>query len=261
VHNANSQRTTHRAWDNVHKLDAQARKCRSSYRQARKALQCLNIDLGYQATLHNITDHELKVTGDITDEWRFGQRTDTLPWFWRVGHGTDPNGPQMQECVYIHLHSCARMKEPTDPPNLPLVYCVSWLRAKACFPDGRRNCGLWNWKCSGLSIGFVRRKKDGERGSEILRTRSAHPNWIATAISKWSCGIHWQIRPKHDSLLCWVGLCSGRIIYDLQFVIHMETLIYFQSERSSRGGRQCLIIFNTSTTISDRISPLLMTSW
>ena len=27
VHNANSQRTTHRAWDKVHKFDAEARKC------------------------------------------------------------------------------------------------------------------------------------------------------------------------------------------------------------------------------------------
>ena len=28
VRNANSQRTTHRAWDNVHKLGAEAQKCR-----------------------------------------------------------------------------------------------------------------------------------------------------------------------------------------------------------------------------------------
>jgi len=106
VRNANSQRTTHRAWDNVHKLDAEARKCRSAYRQARNALQCLDLDPEYQGTLRDITDDDLKVSGDITDERRFGQRSDTLPWFWRVGDRSDPSGPRMQECVYFRLKFC-----------------------------------------------------------------------------------------------------------------------------------------------------------
>ena len=74
VRNADSQRTTHRAWDNVHKSDAEARKFRSTYRQARNALRRLNIDPGYVMTLHDITDNDLKVSGDLTDERRFGQR-------------------------------------------------------------------------------------------------------------------------------------------------------------------------------------------
>jgi len=162
VRNANSQRTTHRAWDNVHKLDAQARKCRSSYRQARRALQCLNIDPGYQATLHDITDHDLKVTGDITDERRFGQRTDTLPWFWRVGDGTDSSGPRMQECVYFCLPSCARMKELTDPPNPPLVYRVSWLRAKARFSRWSEELRLVELEMQ-WTVNWFRKKKEGWR--------------------------------------------------------------------------------------------------
>ena len=93
VHNANSQRTTHRAWDNVHKLDTEARKCRSTYQQAQSALQHLDIDPEYQATLYDITDDNLKVAGDITDERRFGQRLDALSWFWQIGDGTDSSGP------------------------------------------------------------------------------------------------------------------------------------------------------------------------
>ena len=99
VRNANSQRTTHRAWDNVHKLDAQARKCRSTYRQARSALQRLSVDLEYLATLHDITDDDFKVSGDLTDEWRFGQCSDTLPWFWQIGDTVDSSGPRMEECM------------------------------------------------------------------------------------------------------------------------------------------------------------------
>ena len=99
VRNANSQRTTHRAWDNVHKLDAQARKSRSTYRHARSALQRLAFDPVYVATLLDITDDDLKVAGDLTDEGRFGQRSDTLPWFWRIGDTVDSSGPRMQECT------------------------------------------------------------------------------------------------------------------------------------------------------------------
>src|SRR5882762_4724300 len=103
VCNADSQWRTHRAWDNVHKLDAEARKCRAIYRQARYALMHLDVDPEYLATLHDITDDDLKVAGDITDERRFGQRSDTLPWFWRIGEPAVAGGPKMQECMYILL--------------------------------------------------------------------------------------------------------------------------------------------------------------
>jgi hypothetical protein len=126
VRNANSQRTTNRAWDNVHKLDAEARKCRATYRHARSALQRLGTDPDYLATLRNITDDDLKVAGDLTDERRFGQRSDALPWFWRVGDVDNSSGPRMQECAYA-TPSRIRLT------NLAPVYRVSWLRAKARF--------------------------------------------------------------------------------------------------------------------------------
>ncbi|KAI0251378.1 hypothetical protein BJV78DRAFT_1088145, partial [Lactifluus subvellereus] len=50
----------------------------------------------------------LKVAGDITDERRFGQRSDALPWFWRIRDINNSSAPRMQE-----------------------FYRVSWLRAKA----------------------------------------------------------------------------------------------------------------------------------
>ncbi|KAI0245105.1 hypothetical protein BJV78DRAFT_1141358, partial [Lactifluus subvellereus] len=50
----------------------------------------------------------LKVAGDITDERRFGQWSNALPWFWRIGDINNSSAPRMQE-----------------------FYRVSWLRAKA----------------------------------------------------------------------------------------------------------------------------------
>jgi hypothetical protein len=38
VHNVGSQQTTHRAWDNVHKLDAEAQKCWTTYQHMQSAL-------------------------------------------------------------------------------------------------------------------------------------------------------------------------------------------------------------------------------
>lgn len=98
VRNANSQRTMHRAWDRVHKYDAEARQCRSTYRHARNALQRLQVDPAYLATLHDITEEDMKVAGDLTDEGRFNQRSDTMAWFWRTGQVDDADQPRMQEC-------------------------------------------------------------------------------------------------------------------------------------------------------------------
>jgi hypothetical protein len=125
VRNANSQRTTLRAWDKVHKFDADARQCRSTYRYARSALQRLHVEPEYLATLHDITDNDMKVAGDLTDEGRFNQRSDSLAWFWRVGQTDESAHPRMQEC----MSECRIVL--ICLTDLCLVYRVSWLRAKA----------------------------------------------------------------------------------------------------------------------------------
>ena len=100
VCNADSQRTTSQAWDNIHKLGTEAQKSQSTYRQVQNTLKCLDIKPEYLATLHDIGDEDLKVSGDLTDERRFGQRSDTLPWFWMTGEPVGTSGSQMQECKY-----------------------------------------------------------------------------------------------------------------------------------------------------------------
>ena len=105
VQNANSQWTTHRAWDNVHRLDAEACKWQSFYLLAQSVLQHLPTDSDYLTMLHNITDNDLKLSGDITHEQRFGWKLDILPWFWQVGCGNNMSSPGLQECkcfLYVH---------------------------------------------------------------------------------------------------------------------------------------------------------------
>jgi len=103
IRNANSQRTTQRAWANIHKHDADARKHRQMYTHARAALQRLPGDQDYLNTLHDITENDMKMSGDITEENRFGQRSDILAWFWRQGGDPDSDdlsSPRMHECKY-----------------------------------------------------------------------------------------------------------------------------------------------------------------
>ena len=68
VHNTNSQQTTSHAWDNVHKLDTETQKLQFTYWQAQSALQWLNIDADYLEMLHKITDNDLKVASNITND-------------------------------------------------------------------------------------------------------------------------------------------------------------------------------------------------
>ena len=103
VRNADSQRTTQRSWANVHKIDSEAQKHRYHYEQSREALNRICSDADYLGTLHHITDDDMKLAGDLTDERRFGQRSDTLAWFWQMGYGLDQSGPRMKECKFQHV--------------------------------------------------------------------------------------------------------------------------------------------------------------
>lgn len=131
VCNAQSQRQITRAWGNVNRLEAQVQQYCKVYEQAQQALSSLEeLDPHYQ----EITRGDLKMPGDITEENRTGQRSDSLAWFWRLAadvnksEGSHLEGTsQMQECVY-HLDILAYTSS-----NSFLVYRVNWLRASARF--------------------------------------------------------------------------------------------------------------------------------
>jgi hypothetical protein len=70
-------------------------------------LQHPQIEVEYLDTLQDITDDDMMVAGDLTDERRFGQRSDMLPWFWWIGNMDGSDGPQMQECTLDYLNPSA----------------------------------------------------------------------------------------------------------------------------------------------------------
>lgn len=108
VRNAKSQKTSLKSWRNVNKQDLVARQHKRAYDRARNALMRLDIDGDYLSTLHAITPEDMKMSGDVTEENRMGQRSSTLAWFWRLEGDSAVDeieiNPRMKECESEHLH-------------------------------------------------------------------------------------------------------------------------------------------------------------
>ena len=103
VHNAHSQHTISRSWDNVHRYDEHAQLEKDRYHLACTALQSYSADEEYLRSLQDITDDDLKVSSDLTDERRFGQRSDVLLWFWGFGPegGLGQGSERLRECMKL----------------------------------------------------------------------------------------------------------------------------------------------------------------
>jgi hypothetical protein len=100
-----------RAWAEVTSIDNQIRKHVRVYHRARDALVQLGAEDHILKRYQLIKPEDLKMTGDIVEENRVGQRTDSLAWFWRLdGAGHHPDNNWMNECEYI---SMAHSKGPT----------------------------------------------------------------------------------------------------------------------------------------------------
>ena len=72
-----------------------------SYRCARQAIQSLGADAQTLGKYKEIKPEDLKVSSDMVEENRFGQRNYKLAWFWRLGPEvqSDTNGDGwMEEC-------------------------------------------------------------------------------------------------------------------------------------------------------------------
>ena len=105
VRNSKSKRTSLRSWQNVNKQDLLARQHKRAYDRARNALTRLDIDRDYLSTLHDNTPEDIKMSGEVTEENRMGQRSSVLAWFWRLDSDVAMEevemNPRMKECGYF----------------------------------------------------------------------------------------------------------------------------------------------------------------
>lgn len=97
---AKGQKKVTRAWDSIHRMEDQIRQAVVTYRAARDAIG----ELGEVADLERfqkINKSDLKMSGDIVEENRVGQRSSILPWFWRLDRKTKAHcGNYEKECEY-----------------------------------------------------------------------------------------------------------------------------------------------------------------
>ena len=95
---AKGQKKTTRAWDSIHRIGDQIKQVVVTYRTARDAIK----ELGEATDLERfqeIKKSDLKMSGDIVEENRVGQRSTILPWFWRLDRKVKEHcGEYEKEC-------------------------------------------------------------------------------------------------------------------------------------------------------------------
>lgn len=107
VRNAKSTVDKTRAWDNVKAMTVKVSKHARAYRRARKALEHLGADNATLTQYQELQSKHLQVNKDITEENRVGQRSDVLPWFWRLdSHNAEQHDTWTQECKFIFVCEC-----------------------------------------------------------------------------------------------------------------------------------------------------------
>ena len=96
-----------RTWDDIKAITIKINKHVRAYRRAHKALDRLGADGTTLVRYQELRTEHLKLSGDITEENRVGQRSDVLPWFWRLdGQNADQHDTWMQECKFILFVKC-----------------------------------------------------------------------------------------------------------------------------------------------------------
>jgi hypothetical protein len=99
VRHAHTNNRKTRAWGDIKAATKNVNKHVRAYSRARRALEHLGADDLTLAHFQKLQTKDLKVNSDVTEENRVGQRSDTLPWFWRLdGQNADQHKTWMQEC-------------------------------------------------------------------------------------------------------------------------------------------------------------------
>jgi len=98
---AKSQKATTRAWDSIHRADKEIQQAVRCYQLARSALENLGTSKELLGQYQEIQKKDLKMSRDVVEENRVGQRSSELPWFWRLDRKLNKgSGEFVKECEY-----------------------------------------------------------------------------------------------------------------------------------------------------------------
>ena len=74
-----------------------------AYKRARQAMVTLGADEDIMQWFKDIMPEDIKVSTDVTEEVRWNQRNEVLPWFWRSREANEEqrNNEWMNECRWL----------------------------------------------------------------------------------------------------------------------------------------------------------------
>jgi hypothetical protein len=150
IRGANTQYKKTRAWRSLKPVEGAVKRHTQEYRMARQALVQLGASPPILARFPVLKKEDCKMSGDIVEENRVGQRSEHLSWVWRVDCGatSDKKGWE-EESKFIdsYMHHSADLA--TTKLNVS-IGCVP----KQDISAGKRKLSFLKMKWSGPSCGL-----------------------------------------------------------------------------------------------------------
>jgi hypothetical protein len=103
IRHSKTQSTKTRSYAELRQVNSKIKEHARRYRCARAALLSLGAPMDTLAKFKELLNTDLRVNTDVVEENRIGQRSDTLPWFWRIST-EDVENPFMNEskgCIFM----------------------------------------------------------------------------------------------------------------------------------------------------------------
>ena len=162
-HTKNTKGKT-RAWKDISKSSMEVMKHVRRYERGRRALVMLGAEEAILQKYQDIKKEHLKMSADILEENRFGQKNASLAWFWRLGPQGDTVGNEwMEECESFHMIVM------TFGLIKMVVYRVNWLRSKARYDRWKEEVRILKSEMQWTILFFDHQRKEWEElasGSE-----------------------------------------------------------------------------------------------
>ncbi|KAI5885747.1 uncharacterized protein SCHCODRAFT_02520026 [Schizophyllum commune H4-8] len=157
-----SHKTTTRAFAALRKSGARIARHVRMYHRARDALIALGKD---ESQLPKIDSQDLRINKDWTEENRTGQRSHTLPWFWRVGNS-------------------AAAEDGTEAAGVHDLYRVSFLRAKCRLERWEEEERLVSHEMLWTRLAFEKQQGTWQAAGDAARSSTEGAGWAAYAYNQ-----------------------------------------------------------------------------
>lgn len=173
-----SNRTDTRSKQDIRRVGLKVNKNVRSYHRAFDALSYLDAK-DISGKYKRIAHEDLALSKDITEENRFGQSSDVLPWFWRIEGVNQSSSEWNDECEwYLRVFSiCIN--------SLFAVLRVSWMKARARYERWREEIEVVKHEMLWTTLWFKYQGKEWER-REMEASQPGHRAYSAKQQHLWS---------------------------------------------------------------------------